>query len=510
MGRFAEDSVYSNAPSPTTGAGLAILASNQRAILELPGAQAPQLVTIADGAITPTGAFLRVDTEGQAPADDLEVINIVLSASDNLHDGMLLYLQAADQDRTVTVKRTANINGIQTFDGQDVELTATTWLPLQLQGERWVEVFGTRMQEGLEAIQDANVIATTSLAGKVKPDGTTIEVAPDGTISSKATGRNIGEVFYSLLPLSDAGLHLVDGSLLPGDGVYAEFVAHVTGLQATHPGLFVTEADWQDSVTQYGVCGKFVYDSTANTLRLPKVTGFIEGTLNATALGDLVEAGLPNITGTFNTNGSEYENFSDSTSVTINGAFSGYWRTQYNIEQKSGTARYVSGFNFDASRSSSLYGNSNTVQPQAIKGFIYMVVSNRTKTQITADIDQIAADLQGKADTGLANTVPTAAFAAALNAAGIRTVVETWHSGTEWYRVWSDGWIEQGGITSGTGRKTVNLNRQFTNTSYSVFISMYTADSTGYNNIGVFTRKTLQKFETYNVYESGPWYACGY
>ena len=140
MGRFADDSVYSNAPSPTTGAGLAILASNQRAILELPGAQAPQLVTIADGAIIPTGAFLRVDTEGQAAADDLTIINVTISDTESLHDGMIVYLQAADSGRVVTIKNTASAGGITTYDGQDVVLDTTSWLVLQLRQGTWYEM----------------------------------------------------------------------------------------------------------------------------------------------------------------------------------------------------------------------------------------------------------------------------------------------------------------------------------------------------------------------------------
>ena len=61
----------------------------------------------------------------------------------------------------------------------------------------------------------------------------------------------------------------------------------------TQPAWAIDEATWQATVAQYGACGKFVYDSTNNTVRLPKVTGIVEGTIDATALGELVEAGLP-------------------------------------------------------------------------------------------------------------------------------------------------------------------------------------------------------------------------
>ena len=42
-------------------------------------------------------------------------------------------------------------------------------------------------------------------------------------------------------------------------------------------------------------------------------------------------------------------------------------------------------------------------------------------------------------------------------------VTQTWRSETEWYRVWSDGWIEQGG--HGTGG-TCTFNKSFSNTKY--------------------------------------------
>lgn len=47
---------------------------------------------------------------------------------------------------------------------------------------------------------------------------------------------------------------------------------HRGGLYADDPtaDYFATEADWQSEVATTGVCGKFVYDGTNNTVRLPK------------------------------------------------------------------------------------------------------------------------------------------------------------------------------------------------------------------------------------------------
>ena len=54
--------------------------------------------------------------------------------------------------------------------------------------------------------------------------------------------------------------------------------------------------------------------------------------------------------------------------------------------------------------------------------------------------------LNGKADINLSNVNNTGNAAASnLNSKGIRTVIETYVNGTSWYRLFSDGFIEQGG-----------------------------------------------------------------
>jgi len=80
--------------------------------------------------------------------------------------------------------------------------------------------------------------------------------------------RNIGEIVASTIPLTDAGLHLLDGALITDNGAYADFVNYIAGLYDDDPtaDYFETEANWQTAVTTYGVCGKFVYDSVNNTV----------------------------------------------------------------------------------------------------------------------------------------------------------------------------------------------------------------------------------------------------
>ena len=61
---------------------------------------------------------------------------------------------------------------------------------------------------------------------------------------------------------------------------------------------------------------------------------------------------------------------------------------------------------FDASRCSSIYSGDGTdtkIHEEAIKVLYYIVIATSTKTDIQVDIDEIATDLNGKADVDLTN-----------------------------------------------------------------------------------------------------------
>lgn len=317
-------------------------------------------------------------------------------------------------------------------------------------------------------------------------------------VAVNSSSREIGEIIQSTIPLTDAGLHLLDGSLISGSGSYADFVTHIAGLVSNYPELFTTEASWQSSVSTYGVCGKFVYDSTNNTVRLPKITGFTEGTTDVTALGDLVQAGLPNITGTVGT-------MNDASTGRDSGALS--WVS--NSSQGLGGNYYgISGTTtFNASASNPIYGNSSTVQPQSIKVLYYIVIATSTKTSIEVDIDEIATDLNGKADVDLSNcTKPH--------------IVETWHSGTSWYRIYSDGWCEQGGHGYYTSDAfyTISYLKPYKDTSYNIQVTQANTGAVYDGSINArrysVSYKTATDFQikgdTSSSSNSIDWRACGY
>lgn len=105
-------------------------------------------------------------------------------------------------------------------------------------------------------------------------------------------------------------------------------------------------------------------------------------------------------------------------------------------------------------------------------------------------------------------------------------VIATYHSGSTWYRKWSDGFIEQGGITaySGTGGKRITLPTAFASTNYIVnvnslsnltysFNSLTVGSGEGYSGVVDVNRGTTW-FTVSRFKDIEPvnhmWYACGY
>ena len=137
---------------------------------------------------------------------------------------------------------------------------------------------------------------------------------------------------------------------------FAQFTAWLKQRVSLYPSLATSEADWQTAVTNsdLGQCGQFVIDDVNSTIRLPKVVN-LQGLMDLTHLGETVEAGLPNIEGSFN---------AGVTTVTYTGAFGNTTRTGRDEYSSSGTGSHVV---FDASLSNSIYGNSTTVQPESVQ-----------------------------------------------------------------------------------------------------------------------------------------------
>lgn len=94
-----------------------------------------------------------------------------------------------------------------------------------------------------------------------------------------------------------------------------------------------------------------------------------------------------------------------------------------------------------------------------------------------------------------------------------RYVKETGKSsdGTSWYRVWSDGWIEQGGTytSSDNSNYPITLSKKMTTTNYhSTVTGGYNISSN--NGFGYCYDKTTSGFKAVVIEPRGTWYVCGY
>ena len=365
---------------------------------------------------------------------------------------------------------------------------------------------------GTPTIPTVNNATLTITQGGTAKGTFTANASSDVTIALDAGGggssRNIGEIVASTIPLTDAGLHLLDGALINGSGSYADFVTYIAGLVSGYPDIFTTEANWQSSVSTYGACDKYVYDNVNNTVRIPKRNtehgNLLKSYLSGTDWYRIYEDGWCEQGGYFT--GSAIIN--NSVALLKN-----YVDTSYNILLQVYGANYdYTPAVHDKTTSSFRYGareNYTNISWQAC-GYIdvsnyqyspiyeYIVIANSTKTQIEVDIDEIATDLNGKVDKADLSTV--------------HVVVETYVNGTSWYRVYDDGWCEQGGyVAMNTGTSgTITFLKTFANTNYNVVSN--TANDAANNFFIIDTRnKTVSSAPWYksSTVLGGDWFACG-
>lgn len=149
-----------------------------------------------------------------------------------------------------------------------------------------------------------------------------------------------------------------------------------------------------------GVAWYYIIDTTNQRFKLPR-TEFAETGLRDT-VGKYVEAGSPNITG------SGYDSIAVGDASTFTDTASGafYCGNAKNARR----ARYdgsatenACAISFDASRSNSIYGNSDTVQPPATQMYLYFYVGGYTQSAVENTAGLNTSLFNNKADLDLAN-----------------------------------------------------------------------------------------------------------
>lgn len=135
-----------------------------------------------------------------------------------------------------------------------------------------------RSVNGVNADENGNVEITTSgvdLSGVVKsvngiqPDenGNVNISSNDTNIVGVTDNRNLGEIFYSALPLESSQVHSLDGSVLTDA---TELYDYLESIKDSHPDLFTTDSEFNSAVESTGKCSKFVINADNKTVRIPK------------------------------------------------------------------------------------------------------------------------------------------------------------------------------------------------------------------------------------------------
>ena len=129
----------------------------------------------------------------------------------------------------------------------------------------------------------------------------------------------------------------------------------------------IADKDRMDGVfAEVGVLWAYGVDEENERIFLPRNNFFEQATGDISEVGQSVEAGLPNITGSFYARCNR--NATEAFSATYVGAGQDYWNGVDNNSHYNVT--------FNAAKSNPIYGNNDTVQPNAAKKLLYICVGN--------------------------------------------------------------------------------------------------------------------------------------
>lgn len=475
------------------------------------------------------------------------------------------------QEDTTLSNRITNLDTTHT---QDIERLDNSDTNLQEQITLQVQSFNSHKEDenahsNLLHYTDTN--AHSELFAQCVKSVNGVNADENGNVKIANVSKEIGEIFYSTIPMDNVNYHLLDGTILDGNAEeYKQFYNYLLSIKPTYSSLFIAEEDYQTQLNDKGVCGKYVLDEVSKTIRLPKITGFIEGTVDSSALGELVEAGLPNITGSITVSDSSYKGSLASGAFTL----SSYEKDACGWSDDQTKAV----FNFDASRSSSIYGNSTTVQPQSIKLFVYVVVSKEVVEDAPLDVTKeyqlnnpfslfdyryvshrlnnaswvlstnafLSGDLYPSAYEKLLAELNESSIGLSVKSASDvytdydyvvdtennsfrlplvikeRVLVESKVATDEdptWYNLYSDGWIEQGGlstqqVTNGSPI-SITLLKDYLSTDYYIQTGSLASSVVPSSSAPFVTcyNLTTSGFSVCNSSSFGVrafWYACGY
>lgn len=199
---------------------------------------------------------------------------------------------------------------------------------------------------------------------KLDYDGLQTLVASLKDFVRQHAGIPIGTEFFTTNP------NVPDGALpLLGGGYLRDLYTDLWDWVQEQNDYLISEDAWQTLYTNQN--GNVPFYSTGDgstTFRVPSLQCWIKAKDGNETIGTYKQAGLPNITGGFDTRATDYQQ--SQIVFFASGAFypnNKSTATADSVHQVSGTVNLYD-YRFDASRSSAVYGRSSTVVPESIVG----------------------------------------------------------------------------------------------------------------------------------------------
>lgn len=209
-------------------------------------------------------------------------------------------------------------------------------------------------------------------------------------VKSGGSGLELCDIGMALYVDETKGLRrYLNGQIVDINANTQAFLNRLKQITTLHPSLLCTEEEWQTAKTMsaFGQVGKFVFNYSGENIvsvRLPRVIN-VQGLFDLQNLGMTVSAGLPNITGV--TSDAIYSKTWQGSS----GAFKDSVRIGEYWDSSTGGGYQGDRYKiyFDASDSNPIYGNSPTVQPEAIQYpyFIQIATGAETENNIINEIE---------------------------------------------------------------------------------------------------------------------------
>ena len=261
---------------------------------------------------------------------------------------------------------------------------------------------------------------------------------------------------------------------------------------------FVTMDVYNRASSAIGESLGHVLDTNAKTIRLRNSwQSYDLPTHDTRYIGRVLDETLPNVKGEF---------YVSNVTQDVNGQQAGASKTKgmFKFTQTGGTTGVawnpaggiftLNGSTFNTSYTGkSPYKDNAWVRPQSKNLLRYYKVGNTITNVENIDVGTIL--------SSISDMVHANEFVETK-----RIVTATWRSGKNWYTKYSDGWIEQGGQTTGSTEHTVTFSAPYTTTC-----TVIASTSSGVLSVKAITTKQFNIF----VYQPGVtpincWYACGY